>query len=400
MKRTIILAFCCIAFAQAQSQEILTDTVLCPTGVYKLTHIKYNNLDTDLNNTAIDEYKIYSLEREINISIDKETRWRAHSTNPFSQVSTYNTFTMESRNIEDIGLNETKEKDEYKFQDETLECKIYNNKNIRYNIAIFEKTKGWLYETWNKNEYSDIFKNITKCINGKYINEKNPELGTWKCSENEDKEELFKVYTEEYCLTLSRSKKNDTEYIYQGAIATYNPENPEQKPTIIGDSVLQIGYKSKDNLNIKEFRRSTLPNEIKRAFGYVDINIETEAKKSDIKTESDTSNIQKNEQTEESSPVYTVVEKQPEFPGGMIALMKYLNVNLNYQKTGSRLKTYVNFVIDTDGSIQNVEIMKSSGYLLFDKEAMRVVKAMPKWQPAQQAGKVVRYRFTLPVNFR
>lgn len=143
MKRTIILAFCCIAFAQAQSQEILTDTVQCPTGAYKLTHIKYNNLDTDLNNTAIDEYKIYSLEREINISIDKETRWRAHSTNPFSQVSTYNTFTMESRNIEDIGLNETKEKDEYKFQDETLECKIYNNynnKNLKYNIAIFEKT--------------------------------------------------------------------------------------------------------------------------------------------------------------------------------------------------------------------------------------------------------------------
>ncbi|MBQ2778467.1 MAG: energy transducer TonB [Bacteroidaceae bacterium] len=110
------------------------------------------------------------------------------------------------------------------------------------------------------------------------------------------------------------------------------------------------------------------------------------------------------EEMPEEETIYQVVEQQPEFPGGMQALMKYLRDNINYPRisrdNNSQGKTYVNFVVNTDGSIQDVEVMKSSGDVYLDKEAVRVVKTMPKWNPGKQAGKAVRVRFTLPVVFR
>ena len=111
-----------------------------------------------------------------------------------------------------------------------------------------------------------------------------------------------------------------------------------------------------------------------------------------------------NEETVESERIYQLVEQQPEFPGGIQALMKFLKENVQYpsisRENNSQGKTYVNFVVNTDGSIQDVEVMKSSGDVYLDKEALRVVKTMPKWNPGKQAGKAVRVRFTLPVSFR
>lgn len=110
------------------------------------------------------------------------------------------------------------------------------------------------------------------------------------------------------------------------------------------------------------------------------------------------------EEIVEEETIYQVVEQQPEFPGGMKALMKYLKDNINYprisRENNSQGKTYVNFVVNTDGTIQDVEVMKSSSDVYLDKEATRVVKAMPKWNPGKQAGKAVRVRFTLPVTFK
>ena len=95
---------------------------------------------------------------------------------------------------------------------------------------------------------------------------------------------------------------------------------------------------------------------------------------------------------------YQVVEKQPEFPGGTIALMKYLRDNI--KQNGSQGKTFVNFVVNTDGSIQDVAVLRSSGDVELDNEAVRVVTAMPKWKPGESQGKAVSVRFTLPVTFR
>ncbi len=102
--------------------------------------------------------------------------------------------------------------------------------------------------------------------------------------------------------------------------------------------------------------------------------------------------------------IHNIVEDQPEFPGGMQALMKYLQENIKYprisRENNSQGRTYVQFVVNTDGSIQDVTVMKSSSDVYLDKEAVRVVEGMPKWSPGMQAGKPVRVRFTLPVLFR
>ena len=106
----------------------------------------------------------------------------------------------------------------------------------------------------------------------------------------------------------------------------------------------------------------------------------------------------------EEETVFQVVEQQPEFPGGMKAMMKYLQDNINYPRisrdNNSQGRAFIRFVVNADGSIQGVEVLKSSGDIYLDKEAVRVVESMPKWSPGKQAGKPVRVFFTLPVVFR
>lgn len=106
---------------------------------------------------------------------------------------------------------------------------------------------------------------------------------------------------------------------------------------------------------------------------------------------------------EKEEEVFQVVEKMPEFPGGMAELMKYLQKNIKYpsiaQENGIQGRVIVQFVVNKDGSIVDPVVMKSVDPYL-DKEALRVVKAMPKWTPGEQRGKPVRVKYTLPVQFR
>lgn len=106
----------------------------------------------------------------------------------------------------------------------------------------------------------------------------------------------------------------------------------------------------------------------------------------------------------EEEEIHQVVEQMPEFPGGMKALMQYLQENIKYprisRENGSQGRAFICFVVNTDGSIQDVEVAKSSSDVYLDKEAVRVVETMPRWNPGRQAGKAVRVRFTLPVTFR
>ena len=102
--------------------------------------------------------------------------------------------------------------------------------------------------------------------------------------------------------------------------------------------------------------------------------------------------------------IYQVVEVQPEFPGGMKEMMKFIQNSLKYPESakaaGTEGKAFVQFVVKADGSIENVEIMRSSGNESLDAEALRVVKAMPKWKPAMNKGKAVNVKFVLPVVFK
>ena len=101
--------------------------------------------------------------------------------------------------------------------------------------------------------------------------------------------------------------------------------------------------------------------------------------------------------------IFEVVEQNPAFPGGDKALMQYLTKNLKYpasaQENGIQGRVLVQFVVNKDGSIVDPKVLRSVDPAL-DKEAMRVVSAMPKWQPGKQRGKTVRVKFTLPVTFR
>ena len=101
--------------------------------------------------------------------------------------------------------------------------------------------------------------------------------------------------------------------------------------------------------------------------------------------------------------IFQVVEDQPEFPGGMEALMKHLSKEIKYPKEaqdkGTQGRVIVQFVVRKDGSITDAKIMKPVDPLL-DAEALRVVSEMPNWIPGKQRGEAVNVRFTLPVMFR
>ena len=107
---------------------------------------------------------------------------------------------------------------------------------------------------------------------------------------------------------------------------------------------------------------------------------------------------------EEEEVIFMVVESMPEFPGGQQALFKYLAENVKYpviaQENGIQGRVICQFVVNKDGSIVDVVAVRSSGEPSLDKEAIRVIKSMPKWKPGKQRGKPVRVKYTVPVNFR
>lgn len=106
---------------------------------------------------------------------------------------------------------------------------------------------------------------------------------------------------------------------------------------------------------------------------------------------------------EEENVVFQVVETMPSFPGGDADLFKYLSDNVKYpviaQENGIQGRVICQFVVNRDGSIVDVEVVRPVDPSL-DKEAIRVIKSMPRWTPGRQRGKAVRVKYTLPVNFR
>jgi len=104
----------------------------------------------------------------------------------------------------------------------------------------------------------------------------------------------------------------------------------------------------------------------------------------------------------DTSKVFMVVEKMPEYPGGVKALMQYLATHIKYpaeaRKAGVQGRVFVNFIVEKDGSISHVKVLKGIGYGC-DKEAVKAVKNMPRWIPGQQKGKPVRVSYNLPVKF-
>ncbi len=105
----------------------------------------------------------------------------------------------------------------------------------------------------------------------------------------------------------------------------------------------------------------------------------------------------------DDNQIYTVVEQQPEFPGGYEAMMKFIQKNMKYppqaRRMGTEGRVFVGFVVNTDGKITDVQTVKGIS-MDCDKEAARVVQMMPPWKAGKQNGRPVRVRFVLPVNFK
>ena len=116
-----------------------------------------------------------------------------------------------------------------------------------------------------------------------------------------------------------------------------------------------------------------------------------------------TANAQKTVVSQTNQKVYDKVEQMPEYPGGMPAMIEFLQTNIKYPEDAVKQKVegrvMVQFVVETDGSISDVHVAKQV-FPSLDAEAIRVVQVMPKWVPGRENGKVVRVKYNLPIVFR
>lgn len=117
-----------------------------------------------------------------------------------------------------------------------------------------------------------------------------------------------------------------------------------------------------------------------------------------------TSNVNAQEKKSDNSDVvYTVVDKEAEYPGGIEAMNRFLAQNIIYPTLAKQKniqgKVLISFIIEKNGSISNIKVIKDIGEGC-GEEGMRIVKLMPKWKPAQQKSEPVRQQFVLPISFQ
>lgn len=116
-----------------------------------------------------------------------------------------------------------------------------------------------------------------------------------------------------------------------------------------------------------------------------------------------TVSAQKTVVAKKNQKVFDIVEQMPEYPGGQAALFEFISKNVKYPDDAVKKKVegkvFVTFVVDTDGKITDVSLMRKV-FPSLDAEAVRVISAMPNWIPGKQKGQVVRVKYTVPIMFR
>jgi len=151
-------------------------------------------------------------------------------------------------------------------------------------------------------------------------------------------------------------------------------------PVVVEDTTIETGLQTQDDLANKA--NTEVPSE--------DVEVEIKDEKPQV--------IEQPQQAE----IFTVVEEQPGYPGGEEARIKFLQDNIKYPEEAKELgiqgKVFVTFVVEIDGSITAVNVLRGIGGGC-DEEAIRVVKAMPRWVPGKQRGVPVRVQFNLPIKF-
>lgn len=193
-------------------------------------------------------------------------------------------------------------------------------------------------------------------------------LVSFECVGSRDKEEV---------MITGAAMILDDEVMIQTEQIKETPPPPPQQTTTIVEIVA-------DNIKVEDF------------------NVDAEADEDTQVEEVEYSIEDTKEEEVVEAEIFQVVEQLPEFPGGDEALFKYLSDNLEYparaREAGIEGRVMVGFVVEPDGRISNVKVVRSKAAAL-DEEAIRVVKAMPKWKPGKQRGKAVRVQYQIPITF-
>ncbi|GAB3170280.1 TonB family protein [Telluribacter humicola] len=193
--------------------------------------------------------------------------------------------------------------------------------------------------------------------------------------------------------------------------------NSEGKP-IAGATITVKGGSSGTTTDTEGYFRMSVPSSSKLIVDYegltkmeVSIGANYKSSRLNIMLSEELSRLE--ERTEEppreqistidGQPIFTVVEEQPEFPGGITAMYEYISQNMKYPPAAVRAKVqgivFLSFVVTTEGEIRDIQILKSMGFGT-DVEAKRIVSSMPLWQPGIQSGQPVNVRYNLPINFQ
>lgn len=134
----------------------------------------------------------------------------------------------------------------------------------------------------------------------------------------------------------------------------------------------------------------------------VDLDIEIDAEADELTEIEEYIPVEMDEEESGEAEIFTVVEESPGFPGGDIARIRYLQENIRYpqmaRESGIQGTVYVTFVVEKDGRVTDVRILRGIGGGC-DEEAIRVINAMPRWNPGKQRGKPVRVQFNMPIKF-
>ena len=174
------------------------------------------------------------------------------------------------------------------------------------------------------------------------------------------------------------------------------------REVVIDEEMVEITKQDEQKPQPMEVPKQTTQLEIVQDDVEVDdIEINAEVEQNEVIEEYVAPEVVEEEVVEQE--IFKIVEEMPAFPGGEAKLMEYVAKNVKYpqiaRETGVQGRVYVNFVVEPDGSVSNVSVLRGIGGGC-DEEAIRVVKNMPKWKPGKQRGKAVRVSYMLPVNFK
>lgn len=257
---------------------------------------------------------------------------------------------------------------------------------------------------------------------------RNKEYGAYRLRKNAGKRNLYSLITIFIAalaiwggISLVKFVESRTKSVAQTSVAEISALNqPKKKAEVKQQQKVKLEQPEKVVERVKSSVKFTAPvikkdNEVKpedelktqdelmntkTAIGALDVKGNDDANGEVLKIKEA---VAQPEPKPEVEKVFDVVEQMPSFPGGPSALMEWLSNNVKYpvvaQENGVQGRVVVSFVVERDGSITDVKVVRGVDPSL-DKEASRVVRAMPRWIPGKQNGSAVRVKYNVPVAFR